>query len=65
MPRGAETLMQDAPDKDPDDLARQRWGVIAPEGKPGELTLDAMAPIIRHREHEQHATARIYRARPI
>jgi hypothetical protein len=64
MPRGADALMQDAPDKDPNDLAHQRWGVIAPDGEAGDLMLEAMAPLIRHREHEQGASAHIYRVAP-
>jgi hypothetical protein len=63
-PGGVDALMRDAPDQDPNDLAHQRWGVVAPEGKAGDLMLDAMAPLIRQREHEQGASARIYRVAP-
>jgi hypothetical protein len=64
-PRSADALMRDAPDRDPNDLAHQRWGVVAPEGKAGDLMLDAMAPLIRQREHDQGAAARIYRVAPV
>lgn len=63
-PRSADALMRDAPDRDPNDLAHQRWGVVAPEGKAGDLMLDAIVPLIRHREHEQGAGVRIYRVAP-
>lgn len=63
-PRSAGALMRDAPTRDPNDLAHQRWGVVAPQGKTGDLMLDAMAPLIRQREQEQGASARIYRVAP-
>lgn len=63
-PRGADALMRDAPDRDPNDLAHQRWGVVAPAGAAGDLMLDAVAPLIRQREQEQGASARIYRVAP-
>lgn len=64
LPGNADALMRDAPDRDPNDLMHQRWGVVAPEGKAGDLVLDAVAPLIRQREHEQGADARIYRVTP-
>jgi hypothetical protein len=63
-PRSADALMRDAPDRDPNDLAHQRWAVVAPEGKAGDTMLDAVAPLIRQREQEQGASARIYRVAP-
>lgn len=64
LPGNADALLLDAPDQDPNDLPHQRWGVVAPEGKAGDLMLDAMAPLIRQREQEQGASARIYRVAP-
>src|SRR5262245_13116984 len=63
-PRGADSPRWDAPDADPNDLTAQRWGVIAPRGKEGDKLLDAIAPLIRLREQEQDAPARIYRVEP-
>jgi hypothetical protein len=63
-PRSADALLWDVPDKDPNDLVHQRWGVVAPEGKAGDVMLDAVAPLIRQREQEQGASARIYRVAP-
>lgn len=47
---------------DPDDLSIQRWGVIAPEGPLGDRLLAAVEPLIRLREEQQGAPARVYRA---
>lgn len=49
----------------PDDLVRQRWGVIAPAGDAGDRLIDAIAPLIDLRRRQQGAV-RIYRvpARP-
>jgi hypothetical protein len=63
-PRSADAFSWDAPDQDPNDLAHQRWGVVAPEGKAGDLMLEAVAPLVRQREQEQRAGARIYRVPP-
>jgi hypothetical protein len=43
----------------PDDLGRQRWGVIAPAGDDGDRLLDAIAPLVEHRR--QHGPVRVYR----
>lgn len=51
-------------DADPNDLRLQRWGVIVPEGKEGDVLIEAMAPLIRLREEEQGAEATIYRVPP-
>lgn len=37
----------------PDDLERQRWGVIAPAGSDGDRLLDAIAPLVEHRRRQQ------------
>lgn len=37
----------------PDDLSRQRWGVIAPAGDDGNRLIDAIAPLIEHRRRQQ------------
>jgi hypothetical protein len=58
----AGTFLRDKPDGDVNDLAEQRWGIVAPVGHQGDRLLDAVAPLIRLREAEQGAPARIYRA---
>jgi hypothetical protein len=63
-PGRADMLVLDGPDTDPDDLATQRWGVIAPEGSHGAELIEAIRPLISLREGEQGAPAKIYRARP-
>jgi hypothetical protein len=42
-----------ADEEAPDDLARQRWGVIAPVGDDGDRLLDAIAPLVEHRRRQQ------------
>lgn len=37
----------------PDDLERQRWGLIAPEGPRGDALLDAVGPLVARRREEQ------------
>jgi hypothetical protein len=47
---------------DPNDLARQRWGVIAPEGPDGDRLLGAIEPLCRARQEAQGgAPVRVYR----
>ncbi len=60
-PRGAGSLFLDAPDRDPNLLDLQRWGVIAPEGPAGDRLLGAIAALIEHRRVEQGTRPRIYR----
>ena len=43
------------------ELPRQRWGVIAPQGEAGERLLDAMAPLMSRREEQQGARVEVYR----
>lgn len=38
---------------DPDDLAQQRWGVIAPVGAAGDRLLSQLAPLLAARQAEQ------------
>jgi hypothetical protein len=38
---------------DPDDLERQRWGVIAPVGDCGDRLIDAIAPLLEQRRRQQ------------
>ncbi|QRN92930.1 hypothetical protein JRI60_27365 [Archangium violaceum] len=64
LPRRVEAHTLDAPGGDPNDLAAQRWGVIAPEGREGDEMLQALEPLIRHRERQQGACARRYRVPP-
>ncbi|HWO25084.1 MAG TPA: hypothetical protein VNO30_40375 [Kofleriaceae bacterium] len=37
----------------PDDLERQRWGVIAPAGDAGDRLIDAIAPLVERRRRQQ------------
>ncbi|MGK3965481.1 hypothetical protein WMF38_15055 [Sorangium sp. So ce118] len=63
-PRAVDALSLDMPDADPNDLALQRWSVIAPEGPAGDEALEAIAPLLRLREAEQGAKVEPYRVRP-
>jgi hypothetical protein len=51
-------------DADPNDLRMQHWGLVVPEGKEGDVLLEAMAPLIRLREEEQGAPVMTYRVPP-
>lgn len=44
----------------PDDLERQRWGVIAPAGDAGDRLVDAIAPLLARRRGQQ-GPVRVYR----
>lgn len=44
----------------PDDLERQRWGVIAPADDDGNRLIDAIAPLLEHRRRQQ-GQVRVYR----
>jgi hypothetical protein len=55
---------QRALDQDPNDLAVQRWALIAPEGAEGDRLVAAVADLIRLREGEQGTPARVYRVPP-
>ncbi len=63
-PKGADSMHLDAPDRDPNDLPAQRWGVIAPEGELGDKQLAAIESLIKHREDQQGAPPKIYRVPP-
>ncbi|HEU4728357.1 MAG TPA: hypothetical protein VFT22_10720 [Kofleriaceae bacterium] len=60
-----DSFKLEAPDSDPNDLALQRWGIIAPAGPAGDAALAALAPLIRLREGEQAAKVKIYRNAPL
>lgn len=64
-PRGVDAFTLEAPDADPNDLALQRWGVIAPPGAAGDAALEALAPLIQLRETEQSAKVKVYRNAPL
>ena len=49
---------------DPNDLPRQRWGVVAPEGPAGDRLLALIEPLCGLRQEGQGAPVRIYRAPP-
>ena len=77
LPEGLPDTAARAPDKseeepeaghfwdeggDPNDLALQRWGVIAPEGPEGDRLLALVAPLIRLRGEQQGDDAvKVYR----
>jgi hypothetical protein len=45
----------------PNDLVRQRWAVIAPEGAEGDALLGRIQPLIDARAEQQHHPVKIYR----
>jgi len=51
-------------DADPNDLQKQRWAVIAPEGAQGSKMLDAIQELVQLREAEQGAPVERYRMPP-
>lgn len=59
-----DTKFLDAPGDDPNNLSYQRWGVVAPEGPPGDELLRSIAQLIALREAEQGAKASVYRVPP-
>ncbi|MGB1016149.1 MAG: hypothetical protein ACPG4T_18585, partial [Nannocystaceae bacterium] len=63
-PKGAESMELDAPDRDPNDLPAQRWGVIAPQGERGDKLLGAVEELIQHRRLQQGAIPKVYRVPP-
>ncbi|HEX5753151.1 MAG TPA: hypothetical protein VFZ09_43525 [Archangium sp.] len=52
------------PGGDPNDMAAQRWAVIAPEGPVGDRLLALVAPLRQWREQQQGAPARCFRVAP-
>lgn len=48
----------------PNDLARQRWAVIAPEGPAGDELLGRISRLIALRTRQQGAPVRVYRVPP-
>ncbi|MCK6588537.1 MAG: helix-turn-helix domain containing protein [Polyangiaceae bacterium] len=48
----------------PNDLKRQRWGIIAPEGTAGDKLIEAIQPLIKLREAEQGSAPDIHRVPP-
>jgi len=48
----------------PNDLAVQRWAVIAPEGREGDELLAQVDPLLKAREREQGAAVRVFRVAP-
>lgn len=62
-PRNTRDINKLGPkDGDSNDLSRQRWAVVAPEGKEGDRLREAIEPLIRLREAEQGAPTLDYRA---
>ncbi|HEX5744775.1 MAG TPA: hypothetical protein VFZ09_00950 [Archangium sp.] len=54
LPCRTEVPNWESADAGRNDLAAQRWSVIAPEGDVGDSLLRAIAPLIEHRER-RHA----------
>ncbi len=52
------------PTADANDLPRQRWGIIAPEGDAGDRLLEQIGPLRTHREQQQAHPAEVYRVPP-
>ncbi len=63
-PKGADSVQLETPDRDPNDLPAQRWGVIAPEGERGDEQLAAIEALREHRQFQQGASPKIYRVPP-
>lgn len=63
-PRGKDSMELAAPDRDPNDLPAQRWGVIAPNGEDGDRALEAIRALIDRRGAQQGAAPTIYRVDP-
>jgi hypothetical protein len=61
LPGRVEVPKWQSADAGRNDLAAQRWGVIAPMGELGDALLRAIAPLIEHREREQGAPVKTYR----
>jgi hypothetical protein len=61
LPGRIEVPSWESTDAAPNDLAAQRWGVIAPLGPLGDSLLQAIEPLIHHREREQGAPVKRYR----
>ncbi|WP_428266719.1 hypothetical protein [Haliangium sp.] len=49
--------------REPNSLALQRWGLIAPHGADGDRLLDLVEPLRRARQQAQGAPVRVYRVR--
>lgn len=49
---------------DPNSLADQRWGIVAPEGPLGDRLLELIAPLQKAREEQQGEPAIVFRAPP-
>src|SRR4051812_44022311 len=60
-PRGEDSMHLEDLAGDPNDLAAQRWAVIAPEGPAGDEALAAIRVLIEHRRDEQGAEPTVYR----
>ena len=61
VPRGQDSMHLEALDRDPNDLAAQRWAVIAAEGERGDAAIEAVRELIAHRHAQQGAAPTIFR----
>ncbi|MCP3097383.1 hypothetical protein LZ198_00695 [Myxococcus sp. K15C18031901] len=64
LPGGVESLLLDSPDGAPNDLAAQRWGVVAVQGPEGDAQLEAIRPLLQYRSEQQQAPVKVYRVSP-
>ena len=60
-PPGKDSLHLEDLARDPNDLAAQRWAVIAPEGEAGDAALAAIRALVEHRRDQQGADPTIFR----
>ncbi len=60
-PRGQDSMHLEALDRDPNDLAAQRWAVIAAAGARGDAAIEAVRELIAHRHAQQGAAPTIFR----
>ncbi|HRI72358.1 MAG TPA: helix-turn-helix domain-containing protein [Polyangium sp.] len=58
VPRGVDGMLLDAPDADPNDLSKQRWGVIHADSEAGRKAFNAIAPLIAWRQRQQEASVK-------
>ncbi len=63
-PRSVDAYDLDSPHADPNDLEKQRWGVIVPYGATGDRMLEAIDVLVQHRGTQQSDSPKIYRVDP-
>lgn len=61
VPRKVDGMSLDGPGANPNDLRRQRWGVIVPDSDVGTKALRAIEPLLSLRQAEQDAKVHTFR----